>query len=823
VVGVVAASRDVGSDLGGYAAPIAALMHGGPGAPDKLAEMGVQVGEMGRAAVLADRGAWHAVLPVDAVDDSVGHPWGRFVRGPRSHPSDLLRADFGVVPYLFRDRDMDQAVAWCEGVEPVALAQVAGRGGAGKTRFGIELCQRMEDRGWVAGFWEPGDVIPQAQVPRLWVVDYAEAVDPQALRAGLEAARRSASVIAPVRVVLLTRTRAGGRGDVLGGVYEVAPASLRTVLDASADNPAARHRLNPDQRAKLYAEAYARFRVAWWGGDGGSPADRAVPAVLAHERYALPLEVLFEAHDRVLSLDPPPKGVRMATAEVSPVARVLAHEQRYWMASAPNVPGFDLSLARGSVALATLAGAADQGQAGALLALLLPLRGDAAPSLFARACAWVEGLYEGPEVFNPLRPDRLGEALVVGVLREQADSGVRLVAAVLGLPADGQVEHALSVLARITATDPDMADVVARALVTERPSLIERAQKQARPRAGEPVNRALAAALTRLLTGPLAGLLESTRLAPEADQPTYQDGLAEDYERLGDLERDAGRVTEARDLYTKSLGLYEQLAAADPDNPTYWHGLGVSYERLGDLERDAGRVQEARDLYTKSLGYYEQLAAADPDNPAYQYGLGTDYVWLGDLELDAGRVQEARDLYTKSLGYYEQLAAADPDNPTYQYGLGADYMRLGDLERDAGRVTEARDLYTRMLVLDERLAAADPDNPTYQYALGVDYQELGDLERDAGRVQEARDLYTKSLGYYEQLAAAIPDNPTYWHGLGADYRRLGDLERDAGRVQEARDLYTKSLGYYEQSAAANPDNRTYRHDLEITRQRLSEP
>jgi hypothetical protein len=149
VVGVVTATRDAQSDLGGWAASVNALLTGeGVKSQSRLAGVSTFMRPKNRAAAIRHRQAWNAVMPVDA-DGVLDQPWARFVKGPRSTPAQLLRADFGVVRYLFRDAELDAAVAWCEDAgwekAPMAIERVPAQGGAGKTRFAIELCKRLLD------------------------------------------------------------------------------------------------------------------------------------------------------------------------------------------------------------------------------------------------------------------------------------------------------------------------------------------------------------------------------------------------------------------------------------------------------------------------------------------------------------------------------------------------------------------------------------------------------------------------------------------------------------------------------------------------------
>jgi hypothetical protein len=65
VPGVVTATRDARSDLGGWAVPVGALLTGGPGVPDGLSECRSLIRAVNRDAALRRRWEWNAVLPAD--------------------------------------------------------------------------------------------------------------------------------------------------------------------------------------------------------------------------------------------------------------------------------------------------------------------------------------------------------------------------------------------------------------------------------------------------------------------------------------------------------------------------------------------------------------------------------------------------------------------------------------------------------------------------------------------------------------------------------------------------------------------------------------
>jgi tetratricopeptide (TPR) repeat protein len=788
VVGIITATRDAGSDLGGWAAPASALT--ALGVPEDL-------WTRNRAAAVRSRRDWNAVLPTDS-GDALAQPWETFVKGPRSSPASLLRADFGVVPYLFRDRELGEAVAWCEEADaatPMAVAQGAAPGGAGKTRFAIELCKRLIPLGWVAGLWRGEEKITRVPLPRLVVIDYAEDAEPASLTSTLDALRRHATAMAPVRVLLLSRTRAGRTRDPLDALLESAPATLIRVLDASQENTVAATRLSVPQRQELYGKSAGYFARAWQAEGAGSSPD------LSADRYGLALEVMFEALDRVLG-GPDPAG-----AGDPPAMRALAHEARYWRATAPR-PLPDDELLQQCAALATLAGAGSRAEADTLLSIV-PLTDP------KKIISWLGSLYDGPGTLNPLRPDRLGEALVAQALRDRED----LLGKILSIGSDDQLTRCFDVLARLSVYDNVAKHATAAALAPHRKNLALRAEAQSRGRPGRPGRLALASSLTRLITA-----IPDTFLAQDAirsGNTTHQRDPAIFYTRLADLARDTGQGDQARKLYQRALAICQDLADADPGNPTCQRDLAVSHNRLGDLARDTGQGDQARELYEHALAVTEALAAACPGNTFYQHDLSISYDRLARLAHDVGQADSARELYQRALALDEKLAAAHPDNTRYQHGLSVSYERLGDLARDAGDTHQARDLNLRALAIRQTLADGEPGNATYRRDLANSYERLGDLAQDTGDTSQARDLHQHALAIRQDLTTTQPGNNTYRRDLANSYERLGELAESTGDISQARDLYERARAVLEALAESEPSPR-YQRDLATTYERLGE-
>ncbi|MCW3840027.1 tetratricopeptide repeat protein [Micromonospora yasonensis] len=807
VVGVMTGTRDRSGDLGGWAAPISALLGEVPGVPEELVSYGRGLVRQGTEAVLADRRTWHAVVPV-TVPEELWPDWDGFERVPGSLPAEMLLADSRVVPYRLRDEDLRHAVRWCEQPTAMEVWRFAGVGGAGKTRHAIELCRVMAERDWLVVRWTELTALHAAvqdvaglPLPRLIVIDYVEAIAVDTLRALLDKLRANATQLAPVRVVLLTRTVAGyglSSGDVLREIGKGAGPALRRILNSSGD-PIAIRGISADERSELYDAAFRAFRRAWLGDEPTQP----VPAPdLTGRQYEVPLEVLLEAFDRALSGS-------LAASDRPPVDRALDHEARHWNGRAPDA--LPERSRRAAVALATLAGAENDHQADALLRVLPELRGDAAAALRRETVAWLSGLYAGPLHINPVRPDLLGETLVAEVLAGQGDGGRELLGAVLEQDDDAQVARSLDLLARLAVTDNAAAGCVATALFDRHRQLVDRAEGRASGTAERPGNLDLAIGLQRLFGGEVEARMEDLARAASASDVEMLE-LSVSYNRIGDLARRSGQSERAEALYTRGLVIRERLSWAHPEDDRFARELSISYNKLGQLALWLGQPERARGLYEKGLAIRERLVELHPEDSTFARDFAVSQDRLAELIRESGDNRRAEVLYRQVLAIRERLCEEDPTNTTFARDLSISYDVLGDLALEARRSGEARQLYEQGHRIREKLWADEPDNTTFARDLSNSYDRLGDLAVEAARYDEAKQRYELALGIRQRLRASQPRNTDFSHDLLVSYGGLGDLAVSKGQLDEAERLYQLGLLVAEDLLAAEPRNATFARD-----------
>ncbi|AGS67066.1 hypothetical protein [Streptomyces collinus] len=381
-------------------------------------------------------------------------------------PALSLLAKFEIVPYLFPEVTAEFA-AWCDGPEPLAVRYVEAPGGAGKTRYAITVCKAQTENGWTAGFVNMEDRrVDTALGDRLLVVDDFGGTQPEVLARRLQ--DMTCSTSERVRLLLLAR---------LAQYPEKALRDLRECFGERASDAVwnaleqaqtiALPELTDAQRRQLFADGVAAFSR----GRRPDPPVREVK-----DPGALPLEVLCAAVDAVWTGPDPRHG----TGDL--LERVLNHETEVWRSNASGALSAHIPLLRRCVAMVTLtAGAANEDEAEAILAQFPVLAGDAV--LRDQVDQWLRGRYwrqgsTGDSVYTPLRPDPVGERLVLQVCRDEEP---KLLGRVLDLPSDDHVTRALGLLTRLAA-DEDVAKTVTNALTQDAASrylaLLKRGEQQ---------------------------------------------------------------------------------------------------------------------------------------------------------------------------------------------------------------------------------------------------------------------------------------------------------------------------------------------------------
>jgi serine/threonine-protein kinase len=285
--------------------------------------------------------------------------------------------------------------------------------------------------------------------------------------------------------------------------------------------------------------------------------------------------------------------------------------------------------------------------------------------------------------------------------------------------------------------------------------------------------------------------------------------LVEDYRQdlVGSRNKlySSGQAKETEKALQRALVVLEKLVVEFPTAPDYRHDLADSYDQLGALLRDAGRAKEAEAAYQRSLELWEKLVEEFPSVRDYKHHLGENYNILGLLDR-AGRTNEAARAFRRALAVQEKLVSEFPDVPTYRQELGASHHNLGDLLRTF-EPKEAEEAYEQALAVRERLVTQFPGLPGYQSDLGVTLNNLTLLFRDHRRFDEARPLLERAIDLQRNALEADSHSPTYrrflrnhYWGLAIATSQQGDHKAVAAAARELPKLFPESWEEYHRAA-----------------------
>ncbi|MCM3920146.1 serine protease [Frankia sp. AiPs1] len=399
--------------------------------------------------------------------------------GDRRSPTSLLRPGRTVVGFYGRDSWIGDLTGWCvKESAPWAVRLITGPGGQGKTRLALELCDDLSAAGWVSGFLARSilagllEKIVETDTPVLLIVDYAEA------RARhLSALFRVLQQRTPakrVRILLLARS-AHDEADWWWQIRD----ELRDKLDNRlVPEPLTDLEPRQDDRSGSYQRALTDLARAWSQVD--TEADwtalattMAIPADLDDPRYTLALAL----HERALAalLQAGPNPITALPADTENTDILLAHEGRYWAETA-DAPPHHLSrkyiwrLRHQAVVAAALCGATSEEEAIATLRRLPHLKDQNSADL-AMLAAWLRDLYPSPPnaYWGSLVPDRIAEHLIGQALRARSDGGEPgLARALLGGATPRQLRDSLMILARASAHQPYLPDLITKLIIIDK-------------------------------------------------------------------------------------------------------------------------------------------------------------------------------------------------------------------------------------------------------------------------------------------------------------------------------------------------------------------
>ncbi len=614
----------------------------------------------------------------------------------RPQPSHLLRPEYGVVPFYGRQSDLDHAARWCDADGSFAAELYTGPGGVGKTRLMVQLCGKLQQRGWDARFLDTRSFdqelrtnanaaagLLRVRVPTLIVIDYAETRTDQVRALLDEGLKRKSDP--PVRLILLARSEGDWWVGLLGETFEL----QREFGDCLYDlKPVAN---GIEECEQIIHEAQVAF---------GRILERPVSERLTLDLSRPEFERILYLHLTALSslLEEP-------TADPSELLDViLQHEERYWWgASERDKQDRRLRPAlASSAALIGLVGGCEAGMDDVLRLLKNAPHVEDLSRLEKEQVAHVfMDLYGHRGRVEPLQPDLLCERLVT---REFKRIPELRTAWLIGARPE-QLRHGLTVLDRIASDTPEARHWLSAVIQQDLEQLAPLAVKVAME-SGDPIGQVLAECLRSQPNPTLSYELESDcpeqtvallelgvvataqalAYVAETGGPPQTEKLPERgrlLNNLGNRLSDLGRWEDALKATAEAVEIRRKLASSRPD--AFLPDLAMSLNNVGNRLSNLGRREDALKATKEAVEHYRKLASSRPD--AFLPNVAGSLNNLGNMLSNLGRWEDALEATAEAVEHYRKLASSRPD--AFLPDLASSLNNVGNRLSNLGRREDA--------------------------------------------------------------------------------------------------------------------------------------
>ncbi len=764
----------------------------------------------------------------------------------RDIPLTALKAPVRLVPFVGRERERDALKAWAKALAAAparaGLRVVTGPGGMGKTRLAVETAAALCAEGWEAFFLppeplrgaaDPAHLNPAAEAwftpsrPTLYILDYAEQIAPERLRALLATLHASAARRAhPVALLFLMRP-----APEPNWVDEVASLTgadvafaewLRRAIAPALQNPLRLQGLAPAALLRLFAEARRTFidlrgqaperEITYDAADlPARPLAVVLLGLLAAYGHKVArsaseqavLEDLWERwekdkwrrtlRDRGLPEGWMPDALRMIETAlvVATLGRRFHSPQElaaFWQAHDPprhpKPNGETLAPHWLAAQMPLLFPAVEGGIVPAIvpdpLADFVLARRQDLPALARAALPTVE---EIRRALQAAEAQEIGKDLLSQVAPDDAlfplAWPLRLLPLLLRLreayPRAGlALAEALADWLGAAAGELHRADPAAAARWLD----LWEAALPAYPDRTPVAWREVFAAYCR------ARLAAS---GDDADKAMWQGNLSVALSALG-------KRIEALAASEEAVAIRRRLAEQNPQ--AYAPDLAMSLNNLAADLADLGRREEALAAAEEAAGLYRRLAEQNPQ--AYAPDLAMSLNNLAADLADLGRREEALAAAEEAAGLYRRLAEQNPQ--AYAPYLAGSLNNLGKFLSEMGRREEALAAAEEAAGLYRRLAGQNPQ--AYEPDLAMSLHNLATDLADLGRREEALAAAEEAAGLYRRLAEQNPQ--AYAPYLALSLNNLGKILADLGRREEALAAAEEAVGVYRRLAEQNP-------------------
>ena len=301
--------------------------------------------------------------------------------------------------------------------------------------------------------------------------------------------------------------------------------------------------------------------------------------------------------------------------------------------------------------------------------------------------------------------------------------------------------------------------------------------------------------------------------------------------RVGEAEREVGKLGEAVRSLEQGRVLLEQLARRDPGAPDVDAGqrdrLARALMNLGRALREAGKPAEASATYKQALALLAAPGAGPTDDLQNQFDQAGLWNNLGNVWFDT-EPASALEFFGKAAALYKIVVTRaternDPRRPEFRREEALCSYNLGRLQSKGGLHAAAFQLFENSRIEQESLVRDDPARSLLRSDLAATHFEFAELQaRMRAKPGDVLAAFSKAIEIQRKLVDDRSDFPQFRYELAMTNYRLGLYHwKVRSAPAEAKAHIETAIGSQELLVAGNPGNIKYQLELAKTRDYLA--
>lgn len=284
--------------------------------------------------------------------------------------------------------------------------------------------------------------------------------------------------------------------------------------------------------------------------------------------------------------------------------------------------------------------------------------------------------------------------------------------------------------------------------------------------------------------------------------------LAQILDRRASIARRRGETDLSRRLQLEALGHHRDLAAADPERTEWQEALALNLVKIGDLDKEAGRIEPALERYREALRIDQALSDRHPRDPHLLDNLFWDHHRLAMVALESGLADPAPH-FARLRPLADRALALDP-NRTSSLALRYQANHALQAWAEARGDDEEAIRLARIAAADAReLVAREPGRTNYLQKLLLAQRGLASALTGNGRPAAALVQLDQALATAEHLVEAEPEVLDFVHDLELTRLVRARLMIELGRLDLAEQEVAAVAELADRLAAAGKDNFDY--------------